>query len=112
MREIRSSGSVEGVMSNHDPYSNGQSGNLLLEVRAVSLREVGRTAASGAEVTRSTRRASVPSCSQLALNDRFNSSNSITPQLGNDLRNHVARNCGLPVELSIRSLIDPAHKYC
>jgi hypothetical protein len=30
MREIRSSGSVEGVVSNHDPYSDSNSPQLRL----------------------------------------------------------------------------------
>jgi hypothetical protein len=41
MREIRSSGSVEGVMSNHDPYSDrGRSSEPLGPEFCVAHREV------------------------------------------------------------------------
>jgi hypothetical protein len=41
MREIRSSGSAEGVMSNHDPYSDLGSGSSGVEEKAVRIQGAG-----------------------------------------------------------------------
>jgi hypothetical protein len=57
MRKIRSSGSVEGVMGNHDPYSDCSFERVALKEtrrrRATPLDDrVADTLVSGAEVTR------------------------------------------------------------